>query len=101
MGSSGFQLLLLMHAYCQPDELIERFVFFLRTMRRSPATVRAYLAVVRRYVEFSGHVPAVLDPVLKYMVSRRDKGLSQAPMNGEMAQPGLETYVGFRDHVIR
>lgn len=146
VDSCVFQLMVLIHAYCQPDGLIERFSFFLRTMRRSQVTVRAYMAVVRRYVEFSGHVPAGLDPVLKYMAMRRDKRLAQASLNAEvaalrcwfgwlkmvepelwqpdripgmrkpparvvrfltdeemgllLAQPDLNTFTGFRDHVM-
>ena len=65
--------MVLKHGYCQIDRLLDRFVITLRSMGRSPATVRAYRATVSRYAAFAVHVPDELDPVARYVATRRTR----------------------------
>ncbi len=53
-------------------------------MGRSLATVRAYRAVVGRYVDFAARVPNDQDPVLRYIATRRAK-LAQGSVNLEVS----------------
>lgn len=56
---------------------------FLRMMGRSPATVRAYTAVLRRYLAYAEGSPLSDEATLvRYLATRRDK-VSQASMNIE------------------
>jgi site-specific recombinase XerD len=79
-------LVVLRHGYCQIDRLLDRFVITLRSMGRSPATVRAYRATVSRYAAFAVHVPDELDPVARYVATRRTRDqLKQASLNLELS----------------
>ena len=81
-----FPLVALKRGYCQPLSDVERFALFLRSMGRSAATVRAYRAAVARYLGFASRVPEGLDPVARYIATRRTVGsLSQASLNLELS----------------
>lgn len=80
----GFPLSVLKHGYSEVDALLHRFSFYLRAMGRSGATVRAYLAVVARYAEFAARVPVDMDPVQRYVATRRGQ-VAVASVNLEIS----------------
>lgn len=80
--------------YCSPPSgAVEDFRWYLRGMGRSAATVRDYGGTAARFLLFAERVPAELDPVLRYVASRRER-LAPATLKRELA--ALRCWFGWR-----
>lgn len=80
-----FHLVERTRCYCSPSPgAVDDFRWYLRGLRRSPATVRDYGGTAARFVDFAARVPADLDPVLRYVATHRDR-LAPATLKRELA----------------